>query len=37
MFADFSKKEFIETGVGGLTFIITVYLAMMGILNLIVH
>ncbi len=35
MFADFSKKEFIETGVGGLTFVIIAYLAMMGLLNLI--
>ncbi len=35
MFADFSKREFIETGIGGLTAIILVYLAMMGVLNLI--
>lgn len=35
MFADFSKREFIETGIGGLTVIILAYLAMMGVLNLI--
>lgn len=36
MFADFSKREFVETGLGGLTIIILSYLAMMGLLNLIV-
>lgn len=35
MFADFSKREFIETGIGGLTVIILAYLAMMGVFNLI--
>ncbi len=35
MFADFSKQEFIETGLGGLIVIILSYLAMMGLLNLI--
>lgn len=35
MFADFSRKEFVETGIGGLTVIIMAYLAMMGLLNLI--
>ena len=32
MFADFSKKEFIQTAVGGTSFIIIGYLAMLGVL-----
>ncbi len=35
MFADFTKREFIETGIGGLTVIIMGYLFMLGILLLI--
>lgn len=36
MFMDFSKRELVETGLGGLMAIIMSYLAMMGLLNLIV-
>jgi hypothetical protein len=32
MFADFSKKEFIQTALGGTGLIIVGYLAMLGIL-----
>jgi len=32
MFADFSKKEFIQTAVGGTSFVIIGYLAMLGVL-----
>lgn len=32
MFADFSKKEFIQTAVGGTTLIIIGYLMMLGVL-----
>lgn len=35
MFADFSKREFIETGLGSLTMILISYLIMMGVLHLI--
>jgi len=36
MFAEFTKREFVETGIVGSTAIIVAYLAMMGVLNLIV-
>jgi hypothetical protein len=32
MFADFSKREFIQTAVGGTGFIIMGYLVMLGVL-----
>jgi hypothetical protein len=32
MFADFSKKEFIQTAVGGTSFVVIGYLAMLGVL-----
>jgi hypothetical protein len=35
MFADFTKREFIEAGIGGLAIIIMGYLSMLGILLLI--
>jgi hypothetical protein len=35
MFADFSKKEFVQTAVGGTSFIIIGYLAMLGVLRVI--
>lgn len=35
MFADFSKKEFVQTAVGGACFIVAGYLAMLGMLLII--
>ena len=32
MFADFSKREFIQTAVGGTGFIVMGYLTMLGVL-----
>jgi hypothetical protein len=32
MFADFSKKEFVQTAVGATGFVIISYLAMLGVL-----
>ena len=35
MFADFSKREFVQTAVGGTSFIVMGYLAMLAVLQLI--
>lgn len=35
MFADFSKREFVQTAVGGICFIVIGYMAMLGLLYMI--
>lgn len=35
MFADFSKREFVQTAVGGTSFIVAGYLVMLELLQLI--